>query len=265
MRIYEINDEESRYPVGILIYYERAKAFIVELEEYLDEWTAPLLFTKYVKEGIYTIPREDSLLWVKERVIPSSRQNIGSILSEHGLKAYDEMRFLELSKGKCSHDSLYIRKIDELPEYAAARASRNLKDCIPLDDYMLLCFFCDGSVKKVNLRHFAAMKGVDKVLHNDELYLSCLVGPGGYSATFNDSIDIPAALLYSYKDSIPFNTADFIAFVQRGLSDTSESCDILECSRQNLSYMTNHTHLTPVKKNVKGSLYLKGDVVSNRW
>jgi hypothetical protein len=56
------------------------------------------------------------------------------------LKEYDEMKMLELSEGKCSQDSLYIRKIDELPAYVSERMSRNLVDVTLLSDNTLLGF-----------------------------------------------------------------------------------------------------------------------------
>ena len=36
---------------------------------------------------------------------------------------------------------------------------------------------------------------------------------------------------------------------------------MLECSRQNLAYMLNKDILKPIKEDVKGNLYLKGDVL----
>lgn len=48
MKIYEILDEENRSSVGVLLYYEKKREFIVELQESLDEWTAPLLFSGLV-------------------------------------------------------------------------------------------------------------------------------------------------------------------------------------------------------------------------
>lgn len=47
--------------------------------------------------------------------------------------------------------------------------------------------------------------------------------------------------------------------------DTTESCDLLECSRQNMSYMVRKQQLTPVKEEVRGNLYLKGDVLRTLW
>ena len=54
MKSYEIIDTEEHRSVGILLYYEKKKDFIIELQENLNEWTAPLLFTNLVKKGIYT-------------------------------------------------------------------------------------------------------------------------------------------------------------------------------------------------------------------
>ena len=94
----------------------------------MDEWEAPLLFQKFVREKQYTISREVSLMWGKERVIPSGRQNIGSILKNHKLSSYSEMAFLELSEGKCSQDNCYITEIseEEIPKDMIEKRKENI-------------------------------------------------------------------------------------------------------------------------------------------
>ncbi len=265
MKIYEILDEENKISIGVLMYYEKEDSYIIELSDKLDEWTAPLLFTSYVKKHIYTIPREVSFLWVKERVIPSGRQNISSILANHRLKAYNEMKFLELSQGRCSQDALYVKKLNKMPEYVVKRAKKNLKECVVLGGNYLLCFFMDNTVKKIDLRTLENAEGVDKILKNKKLYESGKVGTGGYSVTFNNSIDIPAAILYDAGIEIPLTLQDFITFVQKDIVDTTQSSNILECSRQNISYLVKQEQLTPITEEVKGCLYLKGDIEANKW
>ncbi|SEM24954.1 hypothetical protein SAMN04487770_13037 [Butyrivibrio sp. ob235] len=265
MKIYEIFDKENDISIGILLYYEKEKSFIIELQEYLDEWSAPLLLTNYVKRGILTIPRDVSLLWVKERIIPNSRQNIGDILTTHGLREYDEIKFLELSHGRCSQDSLYIKRIEKLPEYVLERQKKNLTNCTILDGTFLLCFFADDTIRKIDLRTLSYLPDVDAVIRNRTLFSSCQIGTGGYFITFNDSIDIPASELYEAGTFIPLRPHDFFLFAKNNLADTTECCEILECSRQNLSYMVKRGQLTPVKENVKGNLFSKGDVVRNMW
>ena len=143
MKIYEIYDEENDMSLGILMYYEKSKGYVIELQSYLDEWSAPLLFSKYVKENIYTIPSDVSFLWVKERVIPSGRQNINDILKLHNLKEYDEMKFLEIAEGRCSQDSICIKKLERLPGYVEQRMEKNIVECVTSDDKKLLCIFAD--------------------------------------------------------------------------------------------------------------------------
>ncbi len=58
---------------------------------------------------------------------------------------------------------------------------------------------------------------------------------------------------------------DFKTFVRHNIIDTTESCEMLECSRQNISYMVNQEQMSAVKEDVRGNLYLKGEVLSNRW
>lgn len=265
MKIYEMINDDNNTIVGVLLYYEKEKTFLIELDDTLDEWNLPFLFSPLVKKGIYSIGREFSLMWVKERIIPSGRQNISDILKTHKLKEYDEMRFLELSHGRCSQDSLYIKRTDSLPDYVIARRKHNLVDCTAATDNTLLCFFADGTVKKTALSDLDGVEKIDKVMENQLLFSSCMLGSDGYYITFNDSIDVPSWLLYEKGQPIPLTYEDFLSFTKYNIVDTSDSCMILECSRQNLAYMVRQEQLTPLKEDVKGNLYLKKDVLKLRW
>lgn len=265
MKIYEIIDQENGLLAGILLYYEKEQSCVIELAEYLDEWTAPLLFTSYVKKKIYTIPRDISFLWVKERVIPSGRQNINDILTRHNLPAYDEMKFLEISEGKCSQDSFYIKKVDVLPDFVIERQKKNLAECVVLEENTILCFFADDTIRKIELGNIGELDDLDKILNHKSVYQSGKIGAGGYCVTFNEAIDIPAWFLYGKGTAIPLRINDFMAFLRRNVLDTTESCNLLECSRQNISYLVNQQRLTPIKEEVRGNLYLKGDVLRTTW
>lgn len=224
MKIFAIIDEETTLLTGILLYYEKEGTCVIELPEYLDEWTAPLLFTSYVKKKIYTIPRDISFLWVKERVIPSGRQNINDILAHHNMQSYDEMKFLEISEGKCSQDSLYIKKIDMLPDFVIERQKKNIVECVLSDDHTLLCFFEDDTIKKIQLEDLQSFEEQNKIINNEQVYQSGKVGTGGYCVTFNESIDLPAWLLYDEESNIPLNLNDFKVFLKNNVLDTTESC-----------------------------------------
>lgn len=265
MKIYEIYDEENELSIGVLIYYEKEKSYIIELQTNLDEWTSPLLFTAYIKQNIYTIPKEIAFLWVKERVIPSGRQNINEILTHHSMKEYNEMTLLEISEGRCSQDNMCIKRLNDLPVFVRKRALKNVIECIVTSDNKLMCIFANDVIKKISLEDLAYVDGVEKILKNPRLFNSAKVSTGGYAITFNDSIDIPAYALYKEGKTVPLTPIDLLAFVQRNVIDTSEACDTLGCSRQNLSYLVKEGQLKAVKENVKGNIYLKGDVLKCLW
>ena len=288
MKHYRIYDQDNQIEIGTLLYYEGDRAFIIELREELDEWTAPLMFAGMVERGINTVPRELGILWVRERIIPPDRQNIASILANHHLKEYDEMKFLELSGGRCSQDGMVIERQEQLPDYVLQRQRKNLVDVVPCDENELLCFFVDETVRKVSLGSLqggqpgevsrSPMQGGKRdeefpgslhanlrhVMQNRKLFESCRVGSGGYYATFNASIDLPASLLYRSGKKLPLSLKDFYAFAKRNLPDTTESCALLGCTRQNLAYMVKQGRITPVREEVKGNLYLKGNLLRSR-
>ena len=265
MKSYEIYDNDNRLEIGCLLYYEKDKCFIVELKDSIDEWTAPLLFSGFVKKGIYTIPRDISFLWVKERVIPSGRQNIGMILKNHKLLEYDEMKFMEISEGRSSQDGMSVKRTDTLPGYVQSRMNKNLSGAFATEGRTCICFFANDTARRIDLNELRDVNGVDKIIANDKLFGSIRLGAGGYYLTFNDSIDIPAQVLYSAGEKLNVTKNDFKAFARNNIMDTSETGEILSCSRQNISYMVKRQQLIPIKKDVMGNLYLKDDILKSRW
>ena len=264
MKSYAIYDEDlGGRLIGYLFCYEKSESFIIELNEELDEWEAPLLFQRLVREKKYTVPRDVSLMWVKERVIPIGRQNIGSILRNHKLKDYSEMALLRLSRGRCSQDNCYIEEIEleDIPDYVKERMRKNVCECFPTEDNQLVCLFYDDVVKKVELlRLIKQYKELIYVLKNRNLLDGVKVGTGGYSVIFNDSIEIQVSDLRAAGQTIPLTSGDFYNFVCRNVIDTTKTCDMLQCSRQNLSYLVKEKKITPIICGTKENLYLKGGV-----
>ncbi len=265
MKSYAIYDEDLNRTaaIGYLFYYEKAASFIIELCKDLDEWDAPLLFQGLVRKGIYTVSKDISLLWVRERVIPSGRQNIGSILKNHKLKEYSEVALLCLSKGRCSQDSCYIEEVSEeaIPENIKDRRRKNVLECFPTEGKQLVCMFKDNTVRKVDLAKLVdKYKDVSYVLKNKELLDSVKVGIGGYSVSFNESIEIQTSDLRTSGLLLPLTANDFFSFVRRNVVDATDACDMLQCSRQNLSYLVKERKITPIIYGTKENLYVKGEL-----
>jgi len=263
MKNYAIYDEELDRvtAIGYLFYYEKAEKFIIELCRDLDEWSSPLLFQGLVRKEIYTIPHATCRMWVEERIIPSGRQNIGSILKNHKLANYNEMALLSLSQGRCAQDHCYIAEVDvcDIPKEIRERTARNLAECFPTRDGQLVCMFKDNTVRKID---FEKLKGryrdVTYILQNRRILDSVKVGVGGYSAVFNDSIEIAVNDLREVGRLIPLSVDDFYGFIQRNVVDATQVCDMMQCSRQNLSYLVKEGKITPIIAGTKSNLYTRG-------
>ena len=265
MKSYAIYDEDlnRESAIGYLFYYERSRSFIIELQEDLSEWEAPLLFQGLVKKGIFTVSKEASLMWVQERVIPSGRQNIGLILKNHKLKEYSEMALLNLSKGRCAQDHCYIVEIsqEDIPEHIKNRMRQNISECFSTEDNQMMCLFIDNTVRKVDLATLLEKyQELSYVMRNKELLDDVTVGVGGYSIIFNESIEVQATDLRNYGKLLPLQAKDFYHFASKNVIDTTRACDMLQCTRQNLSYMVKEEKISPIINGTKENLYLKGEI-----
>ena len=265
MKSYAIYDEqlERVEPIGYLFYYEKAQSFIIELCSDLDEWQVPLLFQGLVKKGIYTVPKDIALMWVRERVIPSGRQNIGEILKTHKLKEYTEIAMLSLSKGRSSQDACYVKEVreDEIPKCIINRWLGNVIECFTTESGDVVCMFQDNTTRYIQIDKLIAQ--YPKLMHvkkHPELLESVQVGVGGYSISFNESIEIAASDLIEKGDLLPLKANDFYGFVQKNVVDTTKACFLIECSRQNLSYLVKEKRMTPILQGTKENLYTKGEI-----
>ena len=267
MKTYAIIDKESIVrPIGFLFCFEKSGSFIIELRKELDEWEAPLLFQEFVQNGIDTIPQNISILWVKERIIPSGRQNIGMILKNANLLEYNELRLLDLTKGKCSQDDCYLKEIDfdSIPTEIKDRMNQTIKECFTVNNQTIICLFKDNLVRKISLRKLQTHHSeISKILNNEILFNSVKVGPGGYSIDFGGVVSIPAYKLRDETTEEPILAEDFYYFVQNNLIHTTAACDRLECSRQNLDYLASTKKLEPIINGSKENLYTKGSIERN--
>jgi hypothetical protein len=267
MRVFAIhdNDLEENNSIGYLFFYERSNTFIIELADFLDEWTAPVLFSNMVKNKEFTVPREHAHLWVNERVIPPGRQNIAMILNNAKLSTYNEGKLLALSNGYCSQDACYLEEIDAnaLPEWVVKRQQDNILEAFPYADNRVICILGNDTVIEVDLRKcIAKVPKIEAILDNKRILASLKVDAGGYGITFNDSISIQKSILIENGIILPVYSSVFLDFAKHCIVNTAEACTLLNCSRQNLGYLVKNEMLHPIKDKWKENVFLKGDITS---
>ena len=107
---YNVRDDNKVW--ATLTYNEDTKEFHLSIPKDIDLIKSPILLSAYAEEGLFELDAEQSLKWVKQRIIPPERMNIGEILRQCGLTEYDEHGLLVPCNGRCSQDWLYIERTD---------------------------------------------------------------------------------------------------------------------------------------------------------
>lgn len=93
--------------------FSQEKGFEIELAPGISPDDVPAFFVPFVKDKQETISPELSLRWIRERIPPSGRQNLGEILNAHNLSEYSELELLRSGRGESSQDSFIVEEIDE--------------------------------------------------------------------------------------------------------------------------------------------------------
>ena len=271
MKIYAIKNEyDNTEPISFLIYFEKTKTFYIEISDKANERQVPFAFLSSFKKSEMTLNPAKSLRWVKERIIPSDRQNISQILRDNGLKTYDEFELLRLGQGRCAQDDFCLIPITEteLPYDIKERHKKHIDDIFPLaESKSFLVFFKDGRTKVCKLRD---VEKNNPALENylsqfPELIIDVKIQPGGYGIYWNDNMTIQAAELYQNGIDSPITKTDLVNLVSSRVVNSAETARLLNCTRQNVDYLVKKKQLTPVKETAKDKWFLKGDVLKRDW
>ena len=269
MRIFAIKDENlpPDRVLGWLIYYERAKAFYIELPDDADPWETPLLLSSFVKRGQHSVGSYWSRIWVQQRIVPQDRQNIGQVLKENGLSEYDEFGLLMLAMGRCPQDDCYLEEIspEQLPESLLQRWKAKIEDVAPLTDARLLVFFRNGDVRIADIRALAENhpECVPWTARQDR-FSTVEVQPDGYGVMWSDRAELSDRELYDHSESVPLVLDDFISFVRHRVVSAGEACQILGCSRQNIDDLMKRGKLHPLRRDAKYKLFLRNEVIQRK-
>ena len=97
--------------VAYLNYDEEKHEYEIEVPENVSSAEAPMIIADFIDKNQRKIDKEWSLRWVKQRVIPPERQNIGQILKENGMEYYDEFSLLIMNQGRSCQDECYLVEV----------------------------------------------------------------------------------------------------------------------------------------------------------
>ena len=250
-----------------LVYFERAKEFHIDIMDDVSKWEAPLIISSFIKKGKKSVDANFSKLWVRQRIIPSDRQNLGQILKNNNMSEYDEFQLLLASRGRCAQDDYYISPISktEYQKTYSERLKKRVLDVTPLSNQNMLVFFADKTVKKVNTSDAQLSIRVLDYLNNDNNFT--LVEPiiGGYGVKWGNIAQIDNEKLYEIGIDIGLTLNDFAKFAKHGILSASEAANKLNCSRQNISLLCRSGKLQNLSDFSENTEFLASEVYQRAW
>ena len=83
----------------------------VKLVDNLDYWDPPIDFVVEYQEGQREFSGKIVDDFVKDRVVPSGRQNIREILQQVGIEEYDPLEMFIFYRGRTIRDSIHLEDI----------------------------------------------------------------------------------------------------------------------------------------------------------
>ena len=103
------------------------------------------------------------------------------------------------------------------------------------------------------------------LLRNEAFFHAVNLQPGGHGIEWDINLSVSAAALYRIGKKVPLSVSDFQSFVVHRVVNVAEAAEILNCSRQNIDYLTRTGKLHPIKSSGKNTLYLKSEILKRNW
>lgn len=248
MKICEIIDESrDNLLIAYLFYFEKSKEFCVELSPDVRQEDAPIFLASFIGKGRLTLDPEWSMRWVESRIVPTDRQNLGTILRANGLSEYDPFRLLMLGDGRCAQDDCAVRMVREndLPDWVRQRMLHKVSFAVRIRrDAALICF-ADGSIS---------------IFDTDGLSGEIEKHPGGLGIRTDRGEFISAEDLYKNGTKLPLGIDEFRTAAKSYLMDTAEVCAELGCTRQYVDQLVRKNLLSTINKGSHNRLYLRPEV-----
>jgi len=247
MKIFAIVDEYVDKEIAYLFCSGKEDWYIEILSEF-DEWDLPFILDHFAKNGQRTVPPYWTKRWISQRIVPSDRQNLGSILKANKLTEYDELKLLIISDGRCSQDDCCIKKIDEdeLPEEIKKRLNqRVVAASVDKISKTMLVSFSDGTTGLVDIMKMAEKTDFEKrLMAYLGLFSKVDIRCNGACVDFTQAMEFSASDIFENLTPLPITTDMLDGYAKNRFVSTAEAMEILGCSRQNIDDLVKRGRLS---------------------
>ena len=103
-----VNKRSLKKSLATLLYDEKKNEFRIIISADQDISKLPMMLRASASKGEYEMSPQNSMVWVRNRIVPSERQNIGLFLKSYGLTNYREDLILERTRGESIQDNYVV-------------------------------------------------------------------------------------------------------------------------------------------------------------
>ena len=134
-----------------------------------------------------------------------------------------------------------------------------------LADMKLLVEFKNGVTKIYDTKKLLSEYDCFEPLKNPEIFNMAFVDYDGSAVIWNSDLDIAEWELWSNGVEIPLTVDDLNQYQINNSIGTAEVCKILNCSRQNVDFLTKTGKIHPVMKLGNNKLFSKSEIMHYRF
>jgi len=265
MKIYSIRDKTvGDYDLAYFYMNERTGDCCIELCDGVDEWDLPFILDYYAKKGEKSIDMQHTMEFIRQRIIPPDRQNIGSVLKDNGLEEYDEIKLFVLADGRCAQDECYIRRImmKDLPDYIIERMGHYIETVVVTENGDYLIGFRNNEIAILSKEDENLLKErcyARMIAYVDKLGIN-VSGMGNYLSIGGHDC-ISGEYAYKHGRKLTAKMSDLQKLALQSIMSTQDVCETLGCSRQNVNDLVRRGKLTPIEANNRNMIFSKSEVM----
>lgn len=253
MKIFALRDDTIvGKDLAYIIYSEREKNCYIEIPDEITDWELPFILEHFVRNGKRTVGSYWSREFIRNRIVPPDRQNLGMILRDNKLSEYDEFKLFILADGRCAQDDCYIVPIksDNIPDMVIKRKNTHIESAVACGKEMLITLK-NGDVYSTQLqdRLLAYVKRVGFVK-------DCM----GCGLIYDESELVRSEDLVKNGIKLPITSEMLKAYATKELISTSDAIKLLGCSRQNLDNFVKRGKITPAPINATCRMFFRSDI-----
>lgn len=140
-----------------------------------------------------------------------------------------------------------------------------IKKITALSDMKLLAEFQNGVTKIYDAKKLIKEYHFFEPLKDPDLFSNAAVDYSGSAVIWNSDLDVSEWEIWNNGVEVPLTTEDLSQYLLNNSIGTAEVCKLLNCTRQNVDFLTKTGKIHPVLQLGNNKLFSKADIMSYRF